>query len=69
MAGYHSYNPTGISMLQLLFLALILTCISSKYIRLKRDGPVIPRTQAEYEDEYLLDMTKQASGATVDRLS
>ena len=67
MAGYHSYNPTGIFYAPTTLSGLDPNMyIKSVYQTQRGDGPVIPRTQAEYEDEYLLDMTKQASGATVD---
>ncbi|MEE3030015.1 MAG: hypothetical protein VX331_02250, partial [Candidatus Thermoplasmatota archaeon] len=67
MAGYHSYNPTGIFYAPTTLSGLDPNMyIKSVYQTQRGDGPVIPRTQAEYEEEYLLDMTKQASGAKVD---
>ena len=67
MAGYHSYNPTGIFYAPTTLSGLDPdSYIKSVYQTQRGDGPVIPRTQAEYEMEYLLDITKQASGATVE---
>ena len=42
------------------------TYISSVYETQRGDGPIIPRTSAEYEAEYLNDVIRQQSGALTD---
>ena len=67
MSYYHQYNPTGIFYAPTTLSGLDPDMyIKSVYQTQRGDGPVIPRTQSEYETEYLLDITKQASGATVE---
>ena len=40
--------------------------ISSSYLTKRGDGPIIPRTSGEYEQEYLDDIVRQQSGAITD---
>ena len=40
--------------------------ISSSYLTQRGDGPIIPRTSGEYEQEYLDDIVRQQSGAISD---
>mgnify|MGYP001203388315 FL=1 len=40
--------------------------ISSSYLTKRGDGPIIPRTSGEYEQEYLDDIIRQQSGAITD---
>ena len=66
-AGYHSYNPTGIFYAPTTLSGLDPNMyIQSIYQTQRGEGPVIERTQQAYEEEYLLDITRQQSGATVD---
>ena len=41
--------------------------ISSSYLTRRGDGPIIPRTAGEYEQEYLDDIVRQQSGAITDQ--
>ena len=67
MAQYHSYNPTGIFYAPTTLSGLDPDMyIKSVYQTQRGDGPIVPRTQDEYNTEYLLDITKQTSGATVE---
>ena len=43
-------------------------CIrDSSYLTRRGDGPIIPRTAGEYEQEYLDDIVRQQSGAITDQ--
>jgi len=54
------HAPTGLSGLDLD------DYITSVYETQRGDGPIIPRTAAEYEEEYLNDIIRQSSGASSD---
>ena len=54
------HAPTGLSGLDLD------DYITSVYETQRGDGPIIPRTAAEYEQEYLNDIIRQSSGASSD---
>ena len=41
--------------------------ISSSYLTRRGDGPIIPRSAGEYEQEYLDDIVRQQSGAITDQ--
>ena len=43
--------------------------ISSSYLTKRGDGPIIPRTSGEYEQEYLDDIVRQQSGAITDNIA
>jgi len=52
------HAPTGLSGLDME------DYITSVYETQRGDGPIIPRTAAEYEEEYLKDVIRQSSGAS-----
>ena len=54
------HAPTGLSGLDMD------DYITSVYETQRGDGPIIPRTAAEYEEEYLNDIIRQSSGASSD---
>ena len=65
--GYHQGQTTGIFHAPTSLSGLDTeTYISSVYQTQRGDGPIIPRTGEEYENEYLNDVIRQQSGALTD---
>jgi len=66
-ASYHSRNPTGIFYAPTTLAGLDPeSYISTMYETKRGDGPIVMKTQTEYENEYLADITRQQSGGTGD---
>ena len=64
---YHRGQTTGIFHAPTSLSGLDLdTYISTLYQTQRGDGPIIPRTQQQYEQEYLEDVVRQSSGASSD---
>ena len=64
---YHRGQTTGIFHAPTSLSGLDLdTYISTLYQTQRGDGPIIPRTQQQYEQEYLDDVVRQSSGASSD---
>ena len=64
---YHRGQTTGIFHAPTSLSGLDLdTYISTLYQTQRGDGPIIPRTQQQYEQEYLDDIVRQQSGAITD---
>ncbi|MBV22768.1 MAG: hypothetical protein CMA53_01535 [Euryarchaeota archaeon] len=65
--GYHQGQTTGIFHAPTSLSGLDTeTYISSVYQTQRGDGPIIPRSGEEYENEYLNDVIRQQSGALTD---
>ena len=66
--SYHRGQTTGIFHAPTALSGLDLdNYISTNYLKQRgADGPVIPRTSEEYEQEYLNDVVRQQSGAAQD---